>query len=126
VTGPALRAAGADDDLRRGDPAYPHFQPVIGDAGDVTARLLQWVAEVEVSLAMAATSASGNLRPVDGRHEGPRGVLSDGQPPSAGLLATLPGLLSGLEQAAVRLVVASLDPDLEELEAWRPLAVAHG
>jgi Respiratory-chain NADH dehydrogenase, 49 Kd subunit len=126
VTGPALRAAGAGDDLRRGDPAYPGFQPVVGGAGDVTARLLQWVAEVEVSLAMAATGASGHLRPVDGRHEGPRGVLGADRGPSAGLLATLPGLLSGLELAAVRLVVASLDPDLEELQAWRPVAVAHG
>lgn len=126
VTGPALRAAGAGDDLRRGDPAYPDFQPVVGGPGDVTARLLQWVAEVEVSLAMAATRASGTLRPVDGGHEGPRGVLGADRGPSAGLLGTLPELLSGLELAAVRLVVASLDPDLEELEAWRQVAVAHG
>jgi Respiratory-chain NADH dehydrogenase, 49 Kd subunit len=126
VTGPALRAAGARDDLRRGDPAYWDFQPVIGGAGDVTARLLQWVVELEVSLTVGATSASGNLQPVDGRHEGPRGVLGDGQAPSAGLLETLPGLLSGLELAAARLVVASLDPDLEELAALRPQAVAHG
>jgi hypothetical protein len=126
VTGPALRAAGAGDDLRRGDPAYPDFQPVVGAAGDVTARLLQWVAEVEVSFSMAATSASKAVRPVDGRHEGPRGVLGADPGPSAGLLATLSELLGGLELAAVRLVVASLDPDLEELQAWRAVAVAHG
>lgn len=46
--------------------------------------------------------------------EPPRGSL-DGGGPSAGLLATLPGLLDGVELAAGRIIIASLDPDLDEL-----------
>jgi Respiratory-chain NADH dehydrogenase, 49 Kd subunit len=126
VTGPALRAAGADEDLRRGDPAYPGFTPVVGHGGDVTARLLQWVGEIEASLAMGATSASQAMRPVEGRHESPRGVIGAGRAPSVGLLEALPRLLTGLDLAMVRLVVASLDPDLAELQGWRPLEAAHG
>jgi hypothetical protein len=43
-----------------------------------------------------------------------------------GLLEALPRLLTGLDLAMVRLVVASLDPDLAELQGWRPLEAAHG
>jgi len=47
----------------------------------------------------------------------PRGRAGGGQVPSAVLLAVLPRLLAGAEFAAARLIVASLDPDLDELPA---------
>jgi hypothetical protein len=37
--------------------------------------------------------------------------------PSAALLAVLPGLLVGAELAAARLIVASIDPDLDQVPA---------
>jgi hypothetical protein len=55
----------------------------------------------------------------------PRG-LGDGRPPSAALLDVLPRLLAGQELAAARLIVASLDPDPDELAALVPGGHGHG
>jgi hypothetical protein len=51
---------------------------------------------------------------------GPRGPLG-GRPPSQALLEVLPGLLSGTEFGCARLIVASFDPDVDEV-----LGMAHG
>lgn len=77
--------------------------------GDVTARLRQWLAETEQALTEVASGLGGERA-----REGPRGELGD-DPPSRGLLDALPHLLAGTELAAARLIVASLDPDLDEL-----------
>ncbi|AZM76297.1 hypothetical protein D1J63_15900 [Streptomyces sp. KPB2] len=99
VTGPAVRAAG----------------------GDVPARYRQWLTEVVD--AVRQLEATGLLDP-DAR-ESPRGRWDAERPPSAALALLLPRLLVGAELGAARLVVASLDPDPDELAAGRP-AVARG
>jgi hypothetical protein len=88
-------------------------------AGDVLARLDQWLRAVADDL----TRIDDGSRAAD--VDGPRGRLDGGQPPSAALLEALLALVVGAELAGVRLIVASLDPDLSEL---RPVheVVAHG
>lgn len=81
--------------------------------GDVTARYRCWCREL-ASLTAAFDDGS-RLDPAV--LEPPRGRLDGGQAPSASLLAVLPRLLAGAEFAAARLIVASLDPDLDELPA---------
>ncbi|WP_030548779.1 hypothetical protein [Streptomyces albus] len=92
------RAAGASGPARTAD----------GDAYD---RLLVWLDELD-----RAAWEFGDERPLarDDR-TGPRGTLDGAAPPSQGLLDVLPGLLNGAEFAGARIVVASLDPDVEEL-----------
>jgi hypothetical protein len=86
VSGPAAIAAGD---------VWARFQRWVRLTGDDLARVddLSWVTDVE----------------------GPRGRLDRPEPPSVALLAVLPGLLVGAELAGVRLIVASLDPDVAEL-----------
>ncbi|MBQ0986430.1 hypothetical protein KBZ10_18310 [Streptomyces sp. F63] len=81
--------------------------------GDAYDRLLVWLDELG-----RAAGEFGDERPLarDDR-TGPRGTLDGAAPPSQGLLDVLPGLLSGAEFAGARIVVASLDPDLDELTA---------
>lgn len=82
-------------------------------AGDVTARYRRWcgdLADVTALLDDDSRLDGSVLAP-------PRGRAGDGQAPSAALLAVLPRLLKGAEFAAARLIVASLDPDLDELPA---------
>jgi hypothetical protein len=88
-------------------------------AGDVWARLQQWV-----------RSTGDDLARLDDRSpvtdvEGPRGRLDWAEPPSVALLGVLPGLLVGVELAGVRLIVASLDPDVAQLSP-QPAVTAHG
>jgi len=64
--------------------------------GDVRARWRQWLVDAEEALAGGEHAAAGDDDP-------------------AGLLDVLPGLVTGLDLAAARLVVASLDPDLSAL-----------
>jgi hypothetical protein len=99
VTGPALRAD-----------------------GDVTARYRRWCA----GLAGAAERFDDDspLRP-DGP-EPPRGHAGGHRAPSAGLVSVLPRLLEGTELAAARLIVASLDPDLDQLPARAEMGAGHG
>ena len=93
--------------------------PAAITAGDVWARLVRWVRSVEEDLArLDDRSPAADV-------EGPRGPLDGPDPPSAVLLDVLPGLLVGAELAAVRLIVASLDPDLAEL-ALRSTVTAGG
>jgi len=77
------------------------------------ARYRRWCADLDV-----AVSAMEDASPLHTAGLGPpRGPAADGGAPSAGLLAVLPGLLAGAELAGARLIVASLDPDLDELPA---------
>ncbi len=99
VTGPALRAN-----------------------GDVTARWRRWL--VECSEAVGQLDNRAPLGAAE--REGPRGRLDSRSPPSRALLAVVPQLLEGAELAAARLIVASLDPDLDELVHSPEPAVAGG
>ena len=81
--------------------------------GDVAVRYRRWCADLDA--AVLALEDASPLRPAD--LEPPRGPAADGSSPSAGLLAVLPGLVVGTELAAARLIVASLDPDLDEIPA---------
>jgi hypothetical protein len=88
--------------------------------GDVTARYRGWCREL--AGLMAAFDDGSRLDPAV--LEPPRGRLDGAQAPSASLLAVLPRLLEGAEFAAARLIVASLDPDLDELPAR--VGAGHG
>jgi hypothetical protein len=119
VTGPALRATGLARDLRSLSDSYPGFEPcVLEDAvGDVRSRWRQWLAEAEQALRVAATS-DAVLEPVDGQHDGPRGRIATGpaaHSASGALRSLLPGALVGEDLGIARLVVASLDPDGDEV-----------
>jgi hypothetical protein len=94
VTGPAARA--------------------VDGGGDVTARWRCWLARADRCLA-------GDL-PADG--EGPRGRLDGDRPPSAALLDAALHLVVGLDIAAARIVMASFDPDTDELAATMERSVA--
>jgi hypothetical protein len=99
--------------LRPDDPAAGEGGQAPLLAGDVTARYRRWcgdLADLAVLLDDDSLLDSSVLAP-------PRGRVGAGQAPSAALLAVLPGLLEGAEFAAARLIVASLDPDLDELPA---------
>ncbi|MGC5363495.1 hypothetical protein ACPXCE_17730 [Streptomyces sp. DT24] len=80
--------------------------------GDVYGRLLAWLAGAE-----RASAESADARPLNGptARTGPRGALDGPCPPSRALLDLLPALLDGAEFAGARLIVASLDPDLDGL-----------
>ncbi|KAB2346943.1 hypothetical protein [Actinomadura rudentiformis] len=104
VTGPALRAAAS--------------------GGDATARWQIWLAETTEALAdLEPGEADTPAETV----EGPRGPVDEGRAPSEGLLSALPSLVNGAELAGARLIVASLDPDLDVLSERATLqAAAHG
>ncbi|MEO3843701.1 hypothetical protein [Streptomyces sp. B22F1] len=85
--------------------------PALAADGDAYDRLLTWLDE-------AARHAAGvdDDRPL-ARYgqDGPRGRLDGPRPPSRALLDVLPDLLRGAEFTSARVIVASLDPDLDEL-----------
>jgi hypothetical protein len=86
--------------------------------GDVTARYRRWCAELDH--AVAVLDDTSPLRPAE--FGPPRGWAAAGGPPGTderptGLVAVLPRLLAGTEFAGARLVIASLDPDLDQLPA---------
>ncbi|WP_327287660.1 hypothetical protein [Streptomyces sp. NBC_01198] len=96
--------------------------PAARAGGDVADRYRQWLADIRRDLGRLAEGSP--LAPA--ADEGPRGYWRDDRPPSAALMKVLPELLTGAELAAARLIVASLDPDLDELAAARREAGAHG
>ncbi|MEU9429287.1 hypothetical protein AB0D87_41935 [Streptomyces sp. NPDC048342] len=96
--------------------------PAARAGGDVTARYRQWLADIRRDVGRLDDSSP--LRPVV--DESPRGDWNSDVPPSAALIALLPRLLAGAELAAARLIVASLDPDLDELVASRREVTARG
>ncbi|MFG2004521.1 hypothetical protein ACGFNU_35760 [Spirillospora sp. NPDC048911] len=89
ITGPASRAAAS--------------------GGDVTARWRVWLAETAEALDDLESSEPGTPA------EGPRGSVAERRAPSESLLSALPSMVNGAELAAARLIVASLDPDLDGL-----------
>lgn len=87
--------------------------PTLRAGGDAWDRLCRWLFETESALRGEWLES-----------EGPRGPLGD-KPPSAALLDLIPRLVVGADVAGVRLVVASLDPDLDQLVGV-PVGVPHG
>jgi hypothetical protein len=82
-------------------------------AGDVTARYRRWCGSLTDASWLFADGSpldASALPPPCGEMSGPRAR-------SEVLLAVLPRLLEGAEFAAARLIVASLDPDLDEVPA---------
>ncbi|MCH0562420.1 MULTISPECIES: hypothetical protein [unclassified Streptomyces] len=83
--------------------------------GDVPARYRRWLTDVVDDVRRSEDTAP--LDPV--ARESPRGRWDAGRPPSVALADVLPGLLMGAELGAARLIVASLDPDPDELAVRR-------
>ncbi|WP_329380375.1 hypothetical protein [Streptomyces sp. NBC_01716] len=99
--------------------------PAARAGGDVPARYRQWLSDT-VDAVDSLRRLDGDATPLDPvTHESPRGRWDPDRPPSTALAALLPRLLEGTELAAARLVVASLDPDPDELAVRRP-EVARG
>ncbi|MCX2928015.1 hypothetical protein [Streptomyces sp. NEAU-W12] len=95
--------------------------PAARAGGDVPARYRQWLTDVVDDVRQL-----GGTAPLDPAvRESPRGRWDAGRPPSAALAELLPRLLVGAELGAARLVVASLDPDPDEL-AGRSSEVVRG
>ncbi|MCF1593200.1 hypothetical protein [Streptomyces muensis] len=95
--------------------------PALAADGDAHDRLLKWLHEVERGL--EGLDDARPLAPDD--RTGPRGRLDGPQPPSRALLDILPELLTGAEFACARIIVASLDPDLDELALAPVSGAAH-
>ncbi|GLF95060.1 hypothetical protein [Streptomyces yaizuensis] len=100
--------------------------PGAGPAGgDVHSRLTGWLDGIERALHEIDGHAplAAHPHPLTG----PRGRVDTRTPPSRALLAALPALLEGAEFACARLIVASLDPDLDEsVPRGAPEGRAHG
>ncbi|WP_086828443.1 hypothetical protein [Streptomyces sp. NRRL B-24572] len=85
--------------------------PALLADGDAYSRLVVWLEEID-----RAVDACDDRSPLDAHAlNGPRGRVDTGAPASRALVDVLPALLEGTEFACARLVVASLDPDLDEL-----------
>lgn len=105
---------------------HAHHLGVTGPAlvadGDAHDRVLAWLDAVGRSAAKADDS---ELLDAD-QAIGPRGRVGGGVPASQALLDVLPGLLQGTEFACARIIVASLDPDLDELHHVSAMGMVHG
>lgn len=97
--------------------------PALEADGDGCDRLRVWLREIERSV-----GELDDARPLESGAAlvGPRGVLDGDRPPSQALLDVLPELLAGAEFAGARIILASLDPDLDELVLGRTSGAAHG
>ncbi|MFI8836191.1 hypothetical protein ACIGPN_35215 [Streptomyces afghaniensis] len=95
--------------------------PALAADGDAYDRLLMWLNEAERGL--EGLDDTRPLAPDD--RTGPRGRLDGPQPPSQALLDILAELLTGAEFACARIIVASLDPDLDELALAPVPGAAH-
>lgn len=95
--------------------------PALAADGDAYDRLRMWLGEIGGGI-----EGLDDERPLtpDGL-TGPRGRLDGSQPPSQALLDVLPELLTGAEFACARIIVASLDPDIEELALSPVSGAAH-
>ncbi|MEV2197797.1 hypothetical protein AB0I02_43505 [Streptomyces phaeochromogenes] len=85
--------------------------PALVADGDAYSRMLVWLDAVGRSAADCDVTEA--LDPAE--VVGPRGRLDTPVPPSKAMLDSLPRLLEGTEFACARIIVASLDPDLDEL-----------
>ncbi|WP_328747312.1 hypothetical protein [Streptomyces sp. NBC_00285] len=97
--------------------------PALVADGDAHDRMLAWLDAVGRSAA-----AVDALEVLDdaARAVGPRGQVVGAVPASQALLNVLPGLLQGAEFACARIIVASLDPDLDELNHVSAAGMVHG
>ncbi|MFI8850902.1 hypothetical protein ACIGW3_12070 [Streptomyces sp. NPDC053499] len=95
--------------------------PAARAGGDVPARYRTWLEDI-----VGDVDRLGETAPLDPTEEGPRGGGAGERWPSAALVRVLPELLEGAELAAARLIVASLDPDPDELAAGRREVGIHG
>lgn len=84
--------------------------PALVADGDAYSRMLVWLDAVGRSAAACDVTETLDAAEV----VGPRGRLDTPVPPSRALLDSLPRLLDGTEFACARIIVASLDPDLDE------------
>ncbi|MFJ9542123.1 hypothetical protein ACIRPX_33355 [Streptomyces sp. NPDC101225] len=95
--------------------------PALAADGDAYDRLRVWLSEIE-----RCVEELDDMRPLaTDERTGPRGRLDGPQPPSRALLDVLPELLTGAEFACARIIVASLDPDIEELALAPVPGAAH-
>lgn len=115
VTGPALSAGGdAYDRMRFWLEEAGRAAAACGDTGVLDAG----VPDIGVlDAGVPDTNAWGASAGVADAWDGPRGRV--GGPATAALLGVLPHLLRGAEFACARVIVASLDPDLDELVGAR-------
>ncbi|WP_329026989.1 hypothetical protein [Streptomyces sp. NBC_00690] len=95
--------------------------PALAADGDVHDRLLVWLREADRA---ARDFDDVRLMQVE-RLMGPRGAVEGTGHPSQALLDVLPELLTGVEFTCARLVVASLDPDLDEPVVVPVMGGAH-
>jgi hypothetical protein len=96
--------------------------PALVADGDAHSRMLVWLDAVGRSAAAADDSGALDTS----QAVGPRGKVFGSVPPSRALLDVLPGLLVGVEFACARIIVASLDPDLDELVPVSVAGMVHG
>jgi hypothetical protein len=105
---------------------HAHHLGVTGPAlvadGDAHSRILVWLDAVGRS----AAACDDTEALVVAQLVGPRGRVDGPLPPSRALLDVLPGLLEGAEFACARIIIASLDPDLDELSPLSTARVVHG
>jgi hypothetical protein len=96
--------------------------PALAADGDAYDRLLVWLDELA-----SAAGRFGDERLLGADDTvGPRGRADGATPPSRALLDVLPGLLTGAEFGAARVILASLDPDTDEAAPAPDRAVAAG
>lgn len=91
-----------------------------GEAGDVTARYRAWCRDLAELIPLLDDGSPLGMAALGA----PRGGPGTGVAPTGVLLSVLPGLLEGMELAAARLTVASLDPDLDDLPTV--MGAGHG
>ncbi|MFF7642916.1 hypothetical protein ACFZCX_22030 [Streptomyces canus] len=96
--------------------------PALAADGDAYDRVQAWLEEMR-----RAVDEFGDTQPLTSEEvTGPRGRVDGARPPSRSLLDALPELLHGVEFAAARVIVASLDPDVDELVAVPAHGAVHG
>ncbi|MGP4013516.1 hypothetical protein [Streptomyces sp. 4N124] len=95
--------------------------PALVADGDAYDRLRIWLDEIERGIEVLDDEQP--LAPDE--LTGPRGRLGGARPPSQALLDILPELLTGAEFACARIIVASLDPDIDELTLTPLSGAAH-
>ncbi|WP_328478572.1 hypothetical protein OHS71_08870 [Streptomyces sp. NBC_00377] len=96
--------------------------PALIADGDAHDRMLVWLDAVGWNAA-----AVDGVEVLDAAQVvGPRGHVLGAVPGSRALLDVLPGLLGGAEFACARIIVASLDPDLDELTHVSAAGMVHG
>lgn len=96
--------------------------PALAADGDAYDRVQAWLEEMR-----HAADEFGDKQPLSPDDvTGPRGRVDGARPPSRSLLDALPELLHGAEFAAARVIVASLDPDVDELVAVPAHGAVHG